>query len=54
MPTQLKNQQHLWGGSRPMYNSLCADMVMYQLKITLHKMHDSELELEVCPLSKDH
>ena len=38
------------------YNSLCADMVMWIStlvgKIMLHKMHDSKLE--VCPLSKDH
>ena len=49
------DQWFLWSGSRPMYNSLCADMVMWKStlvgKITLHKMHDSELE--VCPLSKD-
>ena len=43
----------LWSGSRPVYNSLCADMVMWistlVRKITLHKS-----ELEVCPLSIPH
>ena len=48
----ISDQWFPWSGSRPMYNSLCADMVTWIStlvgKIMLHKMHDSELE--VCPL----